>query len=124
MLTRTTPRAWRQGFALHRRKQTIDCYGDPVDGYDMEHPDVTVPDGSKDGICWQSVRTWQSSGSLTSGAQREVYGERHNDVLEGVLYGDLTLSVFDRLVIHGAGYELRGIQRWPGYRKLQLQRLR
>lgn len=124
MLTRSTPLAWRQGFTLHRRSQTTDCYGDPVDRYDMEHPDFTAQDGTADGICWQHTRSWQSSGTLRSGVKREVQGERSDDVLEGVLYGDLALNVFDRLVVGGILYELRGIQRWPSYRKLQLQRLR
>lgn len=124
MLTRTTPLDWRRGFTLHRRRQTTDCYGDPVDAYDMEHPDFTAQDRTAEGICWQSTRTWQSSGTLSSGARLEEYGERANEVLEGVLYGDLELSVFDRLVVDGVVYELRGIQNWLGYRKLQLQRLR
>ncbi len=124
MLTRTTPLAWRRGFTLHRRTQTTDCYGDPVNTYDMEHPDVTAQDGTEDGICWQNLRTWQSSNTLSSGAKVEPYGEHCSGILEGVLYGTLSLSVFDRLVIDGAVYEVRGIQRWLGYRKLQLQRLR
>lgn len=124
MLTRSAPLGWRQGFTLHRRRQTTDCYGDPVDVYDMEHPDFTAESESADGICWQSVRTWQSAGTLRSGGQLEEYGERINDILEGVLYSDLKVNVFDRLVIGGVTYELRGIQSWPSYRKLQLQRLR
>ena len=124
MLTRTTPLAWRGGFTLHRRRQTADSYGDPVPVYDMEHPDFTAQDGTEAGICWQHVRTWQSSGALRSGAQVEEYGERCGGVLEGVLYGDLELDVFDRLVVDGVVYELRAVQGWPGHRKLQLQRLR
>lgn len=54
----------------------------------------------------------------------EEYGERCGGVLEGVLYGDLELDVFDRLVVDGVVYELRAVQGWPGHRKLQLQRLR
>lgn len=124
MLTRTTPLAWRKGFTLHRRTQTTDCYGDPVDGYDMDHPDFTAQDGTQDGICWQRAQTWQSSGTLSSGAKVAEYGEHTNEILEGVLYGDLALAAFDRLVIDGVVYELRGVQNWPSYRKLQLQRVR
>lgn len=70
MLTRSAPLDWRQGFALHRRTQTTDCYGDPVDVYDMEHPDFTAQDGSPDGICWQSMGSapttfWKGSCTAT-----------------------------------------------------------
>lgn len=123
MLTRTTPLAWRTGFTLHRRRQTVDAYGDPVSRYDMTAPDFTALDGTADGICWQSPQTWQSGGTLSVGAQVDRYGEHCNGVLEGVLYGDLALSVFDRFVIDGTVYELRRIQKWPDYRMLQLQRL-
>ena len=74
MLSRRTPVAWRKGFALHRRKAGTDRYGDAVAVYDMEHPDVTVADGDEDGICWQSVRTWQSGGNLSSGGRGSLTG--------------------------------------------------
>lgn len=80
MLSRRTPAAWRKGFALHRRKAGTDRYGDAVAVYDMEHPDVTVADGDENGICWQSVRTWQSGGNLSSGGRvdaRRRTGRRH-----------------------------------------------
>lgn len=124
MLTRKTPLAWRRGFTLHRRRQTTDTYGDPVDVYDMDNPDFTALDGTADGICWQNLRTWQSAGTRSAGAQVDRWGEHCGGILEGVLYGGLPLSVFDRFVIDGAVYELREIQNWMDYRKLQLQRLR
>lgn len=123
MLSRLTPASWRQGFALHRRRTAYDSYGDPVAVYDMEHPDVTVADGAAEGICWQAVRTWQSGGNLSSGGRVEPEGERVGGILEGVVYGELEADVFDRLVIAGAVYELRVIQRWPCHRVFQLQRL-
>lgn len=123
MLNRNTPLAWRQGFTLHRRKVGRDCYGDAIAVYDMEHPDVTVADGDGNGICWQAVRTWQSGGNLSSGGRVELEGERSGAILEGVVYGALEASVFDRLVIDGAVYELRAIQHWPCHRVFQLQRL-
>lgn len=123
MLSRKTPVSWRQGFALHRRRAESDRYGDSVARYDMEHPDVIVTDGAPEGICWQSVRTWQSGGNLSSGGRVEPEGERVGGILEGVVYGGLEANVFDRLVINGAVYELRAIQRWPCHRVFQLQRL-
>lgn len=123
MLKRTTPASWRQGFTLHRRRMGTDDYGDPVAVYDMEHPDLTVADGAAEGICWQSVRTWQSAGSLSYGGRVQPNGEEIGGVLQGVVYGDWAAEVFDRLVIGGAVYELRAIQHWPGHRLFQLQRI-
>lgn len=57
--------------------------------YDMEHPDVTVADGDEDGICWQSVRTWQSGGNLSSGGRWTLAAERIGGIQEGVVYGSL-----------------------------------
>lgn len=123
MLTRETPLSWRRGFTLHRRRLTTDKLGNPVASYDMKHPDYTAQTGTKEGISWQSVRSWQSSGRLTSGFAPGEQGEQAAGVLEGCLFSDLEVSVFDRLVLDGAVYEIRAIQRWLSYRKLLAQRV-
>lgn len=123
MLKRTTPDAWRQGFTLHRRRKGTDRYGDPIAVYDMEHPDLTVKDGAAEGVCWQPVRTWQSSGTLSSGGRIQPNGEEIGGIVQGVVYGSWTAEVFDRLVIGGVVYEVREIQRWPSHRLFQLQRV-
>lgn len=125
MLTGRTPAAWRRGYTLHRRRVKTDGYGDPAAYYDMEHPDFTAEDGGPAGICWQSVRAWQSSGALRAGAEVRPYGERSGGVLQGVLYGETPEAAeFDRFVIGGVTYELRGVERWPGHRLLLLQRVK
>lgn len=123
MLRRETPLAWRRGFTLHRRRTGRDAYGDPTAVYDMERPDYTAGDGTPEGICWQSARSWQSGGTLSGGARAESDGERVRGVLQGVVFGDLEAVEFDRFVIDGVTYELRGLERWPGHRLLLLQRL-
>ena len=124
MLTGPTPLSWRRGYALHRRRTRTDGYGDPVTYYDMEHPDFTAEDGSPEGICWQQVRTWQSSGTLRAGAEVRPWGEGSGGVLQGVVYDGPVTAEFDRFVIDGVTYELRGVERWPGHRLLLLQRLK
>lgn len=123
MLTRETPLSWRRGFALYRRRLSADSWGNPIAVYRMDAPDFTAADGSADGICWQNVRAWQSSGRLTSGASSGEAGEQYADVLEGYLFSPLALSAFDRILLDGALYEIRAIQHWPDYRKLLAQRL-
>lgn len=123
MLTRETPLSWRRGFSLYRRRLTSDKLGNPVASYDMEHPDYSAGDGTEEGISWQSVRSWQSSGRLTSGEQPGEQGERAAGVLEGCLFSPLVLSTFDRIRLDGALYEIRAIQRWASYRKLLAQRI-
>lgn len=84
---------------------------------------MEVVDGPEEGICWQSARTWNSSGILSSGGRVEPCGERIGGILEGVVYGMMEAAEFDRMVVQGAVYELRGIQHWPGHRVFQLQRI-
>lgn len=123
MLTRETPLPWRAGFSLYRRKLTADKLGNPVASYDMEHPDFVAQEGSEDGISWQSVRAWQSSGRLTSGASLGEQGEQVAGVVEGCLFSNLEVSEFDRISWNGTLYEIRSIQHWPGHRKLLAQRI-
>ncbi|MCC8075930.1 MAG: hypothetical protein LIO95_08345 [Clostridiales bacterium] len=123
MLTRQTPLEWRRGYALHRRHTKTDGYGETVVYYDMDTPDLEVADGTEDGICWQTTRVWQTNGQLRGGNSAEPQGEAADNVVQGVCYGALELSPFDRFVIDGQVYELRTVQQWLGYRLLQLQRL-
>lgn len=123
MLTRETPLAWRRGFSLYRRRLETDRLGNPVAVYDLEHPDFVAQDGTREGISWQLVRSWQSSGRLTSGYTLGEQGEQASGVLEGCLFTELAVSVFDRMELDGALYEIRAVQRWPSYRKLLAQRI-
>ena len=124
MLSRQTPLGWRRGFSLYRRKLTSDSLGNPVASYDLEHPDYVARDGTAEGISWQSLRSWQSSGRLTSGGSQGEQGEAVSGVLEGCLFSALVISTFDRIRLEdGALYEIRAIQRWPSYRKLLAQRI-
>lgn len=123
MLTRETPLDWRRGFSLYRRRLETDAWGEPKAVYDLEQPDVTVLDGTAEGICWQSVQSWQSSGRLTSGWSQGERREEVSGVLEGRLFSDLEVSPFDRLRIGTGLYEVRSIQRWPGHRKLLVQQI-
>ncbi|MCD7760871.1 MAG: hypothetical protein LUH16_03730, partial [Clostridiales bacterium] len=83
MLSRQTPLAWRQGFSLYRRSLETDSMGDLAAAYHMDAPDFTAEDGTEDGICWQSVRSWQSGGRLTSGLSRQEPGESSTGAVEG-----------------------------------------
>ena len=123
MLSRATPAEWRKGYALHRRRQETDGYGELVNRYDMEHPDLVVEDGGENAVCWQDVRTWQTGGQLSTGNMVKPAGESWQDVLQGALFGGLEVAPFDRFVVDGGIYELRKVQRWPGHRLLLLQRL-
>lgn len=121
MLKHCTPVKWRKGYTLHRRRQRVDRYGEKQNWYDMEHPDAVIEDGDEDGVCWQDVRTWQTSGTLSSGGRVAQQGEEYRGVLQGALFGTLEVELFDRFVIDGRTYELRKIQSWPGHRLLSLQ---
>lgn len=123
MLSRETPRAWRSGYALHRRKLRTDQYGEQEAYFDMDTPDMTAEDGSAAGVCWQEPRTWQSGGQMSGGLRQDEQGETEQIALQGALFGSVELSVGDRLVVRGAVYELRHVQQWPGHRMLQLQLL-
>ncbi len=123
MLNGKTPGAWRKGYALHRRRWKTDRYGEAVSVYDMDHPDAVVEDGSPDAVCWQDLGGIRDSGRLTSGAELSEQGERYREILQGALFSELELSVYDRVVVNGGVYELRKIQQWPGHRMLFLQRL-
>ena len=89
----------------------------------MPPPTATAATGTPEGICWQSARSWQSGGTLSGGAKVTPEGERVRGVLQGVVFGELEAAEFDRFVIDGVIYELRGMERWPGHRLLLLQRL-
>lgn len=124
MLSRETPLGWRRGFSLYRRRLTSDSLGNPVATYDLEHPDYVAQDGTAEGISWQSLRSWQSSGRLTSGDSQGEQGEVASGVLEGCLFSALVISTFDRIRLEdGSLYEIRAIQRWPSHRKLLAQRI-
>ncbi|MCD8384584.1 MAG: hypothetical protein LUC39_06455 [Clostridiales bacterium] len=123
MLSRQTPLAWRRGFSLYRRSLETDSMGDPVAVYHMDEPDFTAEDGTEDGICWQSVQSWQSGGRLTSGLSRKEPGESSTGAVEGCLFTDLELSPGDRLTIGEGLYEVRSLQQWPGHRKVLAQRI-
>ncbi len=123
VLKRCTPIRCRKGYSLHRRRQERDHYGELRNRYDMETPDLVVQDGAEDGICFQDARTWQVGGQLSGGAEVGEPGERYQSVLQGALFTDLEVSVFDRFRIDGEVYELRKVQRWYSYRLLSLQRI-
>lgn len=123
MLTRQTPQGWRRGFSLCRRRLTADSLGNPVASYDLDNPDYVAEDGSEGAVSWQNLRSWQSSGRLTSGAEPGEQGETAAGVLEGCIFSDLEIAAFDRIVLDGEVYEIRSVQRWPGHRKLLAQRV-
>lgn len=122
-MKKVTPVKWRQGYALHRRRARLDGLGEVQTWYDMDTPDAVVRDGEENGICWQEVGSWQEDGRIVSGGRQEKLGERMQVTVQGALFGDLQVEVFDRFVIGGEVYELRRIQRWPSYRMLQLKSL-
>ena len=124
MLKLECPQELRKGFRLYRRREGRDSLGDPISVYDYTQPDLTVEDGAPEGICWQSVRTWQSSRNLSSGVRQEPYGPQETGIVQGVLYGTLEVSVRDRFQLESGWYELRAIQYWPRHRLLQLQKIR
>ena len=122
MLSRETPLAWRRGFSLYRRRLEPDAYGEEKSVY-PPIPDFTAADGTEEGICFQYVQAWQSSGRLTSGWRPGEQGETPSGVLEGRLFSDLEIAPFDRLEVNGGLYEVRAVQQWPGHRKLLAQQI-
>lgn len=124
MQMKAAPEGWRTGFSLCRRRQEADSLGEIKNVYDLEHPDIVVRDGAEDAICWQAVRSWQSSGRLSSGQQLREYGEQEVETVQGVCRSELETEVGDRFVIHGAVYELKQVQMWPSHRLLLLERVR
>ena len=120
MLRRQPPRAWRQGFALHRRRLVTDEAGEPMAVYDMTHPDFTAPAGSDTAVCWQSLQGWQSGGHLTGRWRQHRQGEEPSGVLEGRLTYPLMIAPFDRVVLEDGVYEVRSVQHWPGHRRVLL----
>lgn len=124
MLTgRGTPNAWRQGFQLFRRQAGVNAYGDTVYTYDLSSPDFTAEAGGGDGLCFQSVQAWQSSGKTSGGAALLESGEEPGGAVQAVLYGDLTVQPFDRILLESGLFEVKGVQAWPSYRLLLLDRI-
>lgn len=123
MLNGVTPKAWRKGFALCRRRLEQDALGEEKAVYDLEHPDFTVEDGQEGAICWQTVRSWQSGGQISSGLHRLEPGERDVEILQGVCRTDLEVTPGDRFVIGGRVYELRQVQKWIEHRLFLLEQV-
>ncbi len=124
MLTgRGTPNAWRQGYRLFHRRAGVIFYGDFVYTYDLSSPDFTAEDGSADGLCFQSVQAWQSSGRTSGGAALLEPGEEPGGAAQAVVYGDLTVQPFDRILLKSGLFEVKGVQEWLSYRLLLLDRI-
>jgi hypothetical protein len=111
------------GYALHRRKWTMDEYGEREPVYDMETPDFVAQPGGEDAVCWQNAGYSSNRGTLSSGAKQEQQGERVREILQGALFSQLEVAEYDRLVIQGKVYELREIQHWPSHRMLYAERV-
>lgn len=122
MKLRETPAPWRQGFALYRRRTGADSLGNETACYQMDAPDLTVPDG--EGLAFQSPRSWNSGGRVSGGAALEINGEVPSGILECCLRSELEIAPFDRLETAGELWEVRSIQHWPSHRGLVLQRVR
>lgn len=123
MLTGKTPAAWRKGYSLCRRRLVTDRYGESVPVYDYENPDCTVPDGDAEGVSFQSVQAWQSSGKTSGGTNRLSSGEQPAGAVQAVYWGKAELAPYDRLLALDGCYEVKSVQRWPSYRLLLLDRL-
>lgn len=124
MQLRKAPVQWRSGFALHRKRLERDSLGESRRVYDMEHPDLLIQDGDERSISWQAVRSWQSSGRLSSGEQLREYGYQNVATLQGVCRWALETDCGDRFVLHDGVYELKQIQQWPSHRLLLLERVK
>lgn len=122
MTLRETPARWRRGFQLYRRRTGTDSLGNEAAGYDMETPDYEAT--AEQGMDFQRPKSWNTAGSVTSGARVEAWGEVTGGILEGYLRGALEVAEFDRLKVEGELYEVKSLHRWPGHCKLVLQRVR
>ena len=124
MTLKETPGEWRWGFKLYRRKTGQDSLGNETAVYDMDAPDEVVP--AEKGMDFQRPRSWNTAGSLTSGARVEPWGEATGGVLEGFLHTrtDLDIREFDRVEVEGTLCEVKSVHHWPSHRKLMLQRIR
>lgn len=110
-MKRECPLSWRGGWSLYRRQEKTDGYGDPVSYYDMDSPDYTAEDGTAGGVCWQVT---------TDDAVLQEYGEGVTAAAEGVLYTDVKLAVFDRIVFFGGVWELRAVTPCGSHRELKV----
>lgn len=118
-----SPLPWKTGFQLYRRRRGTDQFGNPTAEYDMERPDAVRTQA--EGMHLQVPRSWNSGGRLDRvGARLEDWGETAGGILEGFLFEELEIAVFDRLAVEGEVYEVRSVHRWPGHRLLMLQRIR
>lgn len=123
MLTGQTPKRWKRGFCLCRRRLRTDSYGETAAYYDYDHPDASCSDGEEDGLCFQSIRAWQTSGKTSGGVSRLENGEQTGGAIQAVLRGDLEVAVYDRLLTLGGCYEVKSIQIWPSHRLLLMDRI-
>lgn len=121
MLRRGGVQSFRRGYQLCRRRLRRDQYGELESVFDLEHPDLVVEPGSPHAVSWQRVSQNHQRGSLHAGAVQAEQGERIREILQGALFSDLELTLWDRLVIDGRVYELRDVERWPSYRMLYVQ---
>lgn len=124
MLRGKAPKEWRRGFTLCRRRLRTDSYGETAAYYDYAHPDLAVADGAEEGLCFQSVQAWQSSGKTSGGVSRLRSGEQPGGAMQAVLRSaSLEVEPYDRLLLGGRCYEIKGIQEWPSHRLLLMDRL-
>lgn len=123
MLRRDRLKELRQGYQLCRRRLRRDSYGELEAVFDLEHPDVVVRPEDPHAVAWHPVGRSHREGRLRSGAVQGEQGERSQEILQGALFSDLSLELWDRLVIGGKVYELRALEQWPGYRLLSVQRV-
>ena len=118
------PAGWRRGFVLYRKGLERDSLGEMRRVYRMDSPDLVVKDGDEEAICWQSVRSWQSSGRLSAGERPYPQGEQSVESLQGVCRTGLMVQEGDRFAIGEALYELKQVQHWPSHRLLLLERVK
>ena len=117
-----TPAAWRQGYALYRRRTGYDIFGSEIAVYDLSQPDAVVP--AENGISIQRPRAWNPTSGLSSAAAHITFcGEMTGGVLAAYDRSGLSIAPFDRLIANNMLYEVRAVHRWPCHQKLLLQRL-
>lgn len=61
---------------------------------------------------------------VSSQVEIAEYGERVNEMLQGVLWSDDTIREKDRIIVNGIAYTVVSVKPFPSYRLLLIERVR
>lgn len=112
-MIRKTPISWTKPFKVYKRITRENRYGGAESEY-KDEPDLDIEAGSENAISWQPIST---ESIITQ------YGEKVNEMLEGVDKNSLEINEHDRIKVNNIMYEVVAVQLWNNYRNIVVKRV-